>query len=84
MSDDPAPPGVPDWMRAHMTSDERALGRVEGRLDSIETKLDQALAAHSGRLEKHDGEIRSLQLWRAYLAGVGAVLLILVSYLLGK
>ncbi len=84
MSDDPTPPGVPDWMRAHMTSDERALGRVEGRLDAIEALLTAIREESGGRLASHGSRIRSLELWRAGLTGGGVLLAAIVSYLLGK
>lgn len=74
----------PDWLRAHMQADDQAIARIQERLDAIKETLDKALDAHATRLDAYGARIRALELWRAYLAGGGAVLAGVVGYLVGR
>ncbi len=49
---------------------EERFGRVYDKLDVIITQTTRT----NGTVQKHDGEIRSLQNWRWYVIGIATVL----------
>lgn len=66
-----------------MTSEDlqHALGRLTAEVQGLRASLDAVVAAHEARLTQHATRLRALEVWRAFLAGGGAVLLLVVGYL---
>lgn len=61
---------------------QRTLGRLEGEVRGLRQSLEAVVTAHEARIGAHSDKIRALELWRAYLAGGGTVLVGVVAYLL--
>jgi hypothetical protein len=62
-----------------LMSDEvqRALGRIEGKLDSVLEKQE----SHSDRLDNHGNRLGKLERWQSYTLGAGAAAGVLVGAL---
>lgn len=57
----------------------RALGNIEGKLDGTNQRLDTI----NGRLNRHDTKIDDIDLWRANLKGMIAIITVVGGALAG-
>jgi hypothetical protein len=51
---------------------ERALGRIEGKLDAALSSIDDRQEAQDKRLDNHGARIGGLEVWKARVLGIAA------------
>lgn len=64
--------------RIDMNSIERSLGRIEGRLESIQ----QQLTVGERRMDGYSARIRKLEGWRWFVIGTAAAVAIIVNWIM--